>query len=109
MDIETIYRIAEEDAKLPLEELHHKIAFLKSEGCGILECMVYVRANQLCRLGEAKAIVINSPSWLSQKDDFMRHQEEQMTEFMETMEEDIEMIKHEYSEDGTKIQILRKK
>ena len=108
MDIETIYRMAEEDAKLSLEELHHKIAFLKSEGCGILECIVYVRSNQLCHLSEAKTIVINLPSWLSQKDDFMRHQEEQMAEFMEAMVEDIEMIKHEYSKDGAKIQIIRK-
>lgn len=38
----------------------------------------------------------------------MRHQEEQMAEFMEAMVEDIEMIKHEYSKDGTKIQIIRK-
>ncbi len=109
MTIEKLTKLAEKENKLTKTELELKLTELKSLNCRILECIVYVKTNQECSLSEAKEIVVNSSAWIKQKEEFIRHQEEQMTEFMETAKDDIERIKQTYSTEKTETIIKMKK
>jgi chromosome condensin MukBEF ATPase and DNA-binding subunit MukB len=103
MHTEELIIMAKNDGFLEKSELEAKIAFLKAQGCRILECILYVRHNQECRLQEAMNLVINTPAWLSQKDAFLKHQEEQTLEFLEAAADDIEEIQQEITPEGTKM------
>ncbi|MCB4800213.1 hypothetical protein [Neotamlana laminarinivorans] len=109
MTIEKLTELAEKENKLTKAELELKLTELKSLNCRILECIVYVRTNQRCSLFEAKEIVVNSSAWIKQKDEFIRHQQEQMAEFMEAAKDDIESIKQTYSTEKTETIIKMKK
>ncbi|WP_203259010.1 hypothetical protein [Hyunsoonleella ulvae] len=108
MTIDELTELAEKENKHSKAELEHKLTELKSLNCKILECIAYVRTNQSCSLTEAKEIVVNSSAWIEQKDEFMRHQQEQMSEFIEATKEDIEIIKQTYSAEKTETIIKMK-
>ncbi len=73
MTTEEIERLAKSDNLQTNAGLDLKLTELKSKGCRILECILYVKINQNCSLIEAKSIVVNSPTWISKKEDFIRH------------------------------------
>ncbi len=93
MTVEEIKELAKNDKKLDNVALDKKITELKSFNCGILECVVYVKVNQNCSLLVAKEIVINSSAWIEKKDEFIKHQQEMMEEFLLTAKDDIKKIK----------------
>ena len=100
MDADSIKRLAS-SPKESLPDLHKRMQQLKSQGAGILLCTMYVKTNQQCPLLEARDIVLNSPAWINQKDEFMQHQEEMLHEFIAHASNDIESIKQTFSPDGT--------
>lgn len=75
--------LAEKENKLSGVELENKLAELKTLNCSILECIIYVRTNQECSLSIAKELVLNSLVWKEKKEEFIKHQIEQMNEFLE--------------------------
>lgn len=99
-----IRELAKSDGLLSGNQLNLKLLKFKSEGWRILECTVYVKNNQNCTLQEANYIVLNSSAWIEDKDDFIKHQEEQMGEFLEAATDDVESIKHIYYPDRTEVQ-----
>ena len=108
MNPDDIRLMAEKDGFLEKPALEAKIAFLKAQGCRILNCISYTHRNQECSLQEAMDLVINSPAWLSQKDAFLKHQEEQTLEFLEAAADNIEEIQQEITDEGTKMLIKMK-
>lgn len=90
-------------------ELMLTIAQLKSKGANLLQCIFFVRLNQGCSLSEAKTTVINSETWLENKADFLRQQQEIMTEFIQENKDNIENIKMNLSPTGSQVKIEVKK
>ncbi|WP_298506556.1 hypothetical protein [uncultured Maribacter sp.] len=88
MSIEDITELGEKENKKTPLELGQRLIELKSKEYGILECIAYVRINQNCSLLEAKSITINSSAWIDKKEEFNKHQEEQMQEFLEVYKND---------------------
>ena len=107
MSPEELRRIAKEERIAP-EALPDRIGELKSSGCGILQCIIFVRENQQCRLGEATDMVINMPAWLSEKDAFLQHQSEIMDEFIADNVDRIENIQQVITPRGSSIRINMK-
>ena len=101
--MEEITKLAEKDSTKNKSELDDRLSELKSLNYGILECIAYVKINQNCSLMDAKTIVINSSAWISEKDGFAKHQEEQMDELLDAAKNDILKIEHIYSKNKTEI------
>lgn len=109
MSLEEIKELAKSDPSYTKTELDLKLTKLKSKGYDILDCIMYVKCNQSCSLLEAKSIVVNSSSWIDQKEEFMKHQQEQMNEFLEAAKDDIQSIHHTYTLDSTEVKIIMKR
>ncbi len=101
MDLPEIKELATMRPKESLEVLLSRMSELRSNGAGLLDCVVYVRTNQGCGLAEATHIVINSSAWLDRKDDFLQQQSEAFEEFLETNRDRIAAIHETYTPDGT--------
>ena len=80
---------------------------LKTLNCTILESILYVKTNQNCSLEDATGIVVNSSPWRGEKDRFVNHQYEQMTEFMGHAKDDIECIEQVIRRTDTIIKIKK--
>ena len=80
MSHEEITRIAQERTVAP-EEMDGVIAELKSNGCTILDCICFVMVNQRTDLAHAREVVLNSPAWLPDKEQWLQHQREMEDEF----------------------------
>jgi hypothetical protein len=94
----------EELAREPIESvgaLGARLSELRSRGAELLQCIIYVRLNQGCSLGQATDTVINSSAWADQKDAFLRHQQEMFEEFLASNRENIESITQTMTPDRT--------
>ena len=100
-----IEEIAKLDKLKTHSELDLKLKELKLKKYKILECIIYVKINQNCSLIEAKSIVVNSSAWINEKEEFMKHQEEQFEEFIDVMKEDKKSIKMVYKPDRKQIKV----
>ncbi len=107
MSPEELRQIARRQRLAP-EELPDRILELKSDGCGILQCIIFVRENQQCGLADATDIVINTPAWLSEKDAFLQHQSEMMDEFIADNADRIDSIQQVITPSGGSIRINMK-
>lgn len=108
MGIEEITKLAKSNSTGSKEDLDLKLTELKSDGCSILECIIYVRVNQNCSLMDAKSIVVNSSAWIDDKEEFIKHQQEQMEEFIDAAKDDIESIRYTYTPEKTEVTIKMK-
>lgn len=100
MDTESISTLAIGPKESPAA-LGIRLQELKSQGAGILLCILYVKINQQCPLHEASEIVLKSDAWIDQKDAFLQHQEDMLQEYIESAKDDIESIKQTYTTDRT--------
>lgn len=110
MTSKEIEKLAKSDRLLTNIDLDRKLTELKSKECGILECILYVKITKGCSLIEAKSIVMNSSTWIDEKEDFTNNQQEQIDEFYEAAKDNIESIQHTYISDKTEIKFkMRRK
>lgn len=63
MRIEEIIKLAEEQAKVPLDQLESKLQELKNQGFHLLTSIIFIRYNQNISLGDAKLLVLDSKTW----------------------------------------------
>lgn len=108
MTPEEITILAEKEVGLTKSELENKLTELKALNFKILECILYVKANQNCSLIEAKKLVVNSTAWIDKKDEFVRHQQEQTEEFIAAASNDIQEIEHVHSSEKMEIKLVFK-
>lgn len=108
MTTEEINILAKSDKKQSEKELNSKLVQLKSEGWRMLESIIYVKVNQECTLQEAYIKVINSLAWADERNDFIKHQEEQFEEFLETGKDNVESIQHTYNPHKTEVKYIMK-
>jgi hypothetical protein len=78
-----------------------RLTELRSRGASLLDCIRYVKLNQDCSLGEASGIVINSPAWVDQRDEFLRQQQEAFEEFLAFENDRVESIQQTITPNGT--------
>jgi hypothetical protein len=95
-DIEELARQPKESAG----DLDVRLTELRSRGAGILQCINYVRLNQVCSLAQACDIVVNSRAWANQKEEFLREQQEAFEEFLADNKDRIEAIHQTFTPDG---------
>jgi hypothetical protein len=84
-----------------VEALAARLSELRAHGATILECIKYVKLNQECTLSEAMDYVVNSQTWVDQKDAFLRHQQEMFEEFLAYNKDQIESIQLTFMPDRT--------
>ena len=73
-----------------------------------MQCIMYVRLNQVCSLAQAMDIVVNSRAWADRKDEFLRQQQEAFEEFLADNQDRIEAIHQTYTADGTETVVRMK-
>ncbi len=105
MKIEEIRKLASGN-KLSDEELNDKLFQLKEADARILHCILFVKLNQDVSLLDATEIVINSECWKSEKEGFLKHQQEIWEEIIDANKDKIESII--ISEDESRIRIKMK-
>jgi hypothetical protein len=109
MKTEDIEELAKNRDKESLEDLSLRMGELRSNGAGLLQCIIYVKTNQELSLEEAVNFVINSSTWLDRKDDFLQQQEDAFQEFLASSKDSIESIDMTIMPDRTKIRVNMKK
>lgn len=101
----------EELARHPKEsagDLDVRLTELRSRGAGILQCIIYVRLNQVCSLAQACDIVVNSRAWADRKEEFLRQQQEAFEEFLAHNKDRVEAIHQTFTPDGTETVVRMK-
>lgn len=91
--------------KLTLEQLDTRMQELRADGVSILQCIKLAMTNQVCSLGEAKRIVVNSDVWQDRRDAFLQEQEDALQEFIDQNLDRIESIEQTITEDGTQTMV----
>ena len=94
----------EELAKLPTvsaEALNSRLVELRSRGANIIECIRYVRLCRECGLSEAASIVVNSPAWADQREDYWHQQQEAFEEFLAAHHDRIGAIHQTITQNGS--------
>ncbi|MFN7843039.1 MAG: hypothetical protein ACK5N9_15080 [Pirellula sp.] len=94
-------KVLAQGPKLTLEQLDAQMKDFRSDGVGILECIVFAMANQECSLREASNIVINSSTWVDRREAFLIEQEEALQEFISDNIDRIDHIQQTITTDGT--------
>jgi hypothetical protein len=97
LDIDALAR----EPRKSIEALAARLSELRTLGATILECIKYVKLNQSCSLGEAQNIVINSPTWVDRRDEYLQHQQDMFEEFLASNRDQIESIQQTFTPNQT--------
>lgn len=102
IDHAELERLATTREKVTAETIDACLAELRARDGGILQAIRYLMWNRRCGLQEASDLVINSPVWADQREDFLREQEEAFWEYVASNNDRIEAIQVTMTPEGTK-------
>lgn len=91
---------------MSLSELEKVLKELKEKNYRVLECIIFTKYNQNCSLEEAAKIVLNSTTWVNEKEYFIKRHNEETIDFLDSTYDNIKKIEHTITENPEENRIV---